>query len=44
MADYVIDYRTRAQQSDWNMKAQCDADLYGLASYVKKALGSYELP
>eukprot|EP00066_Takifugu_rubripes_P023495 XP_011612761.1 PREDICTED: uncharacterized protein LOC105417894 [Takifugu rubripes] len=31
IADYAIDFRTRARLSDWNPAAQCDAFLNGLA-------------
>ncbi len=44
MADYSIDFRTRARQSKWNAEAQCDAYLRGLEEYVKDELVSYDLP
>ncbi len=44
VADYSIDFRTRARQSNWNVEAQCDAYLLGLGSYVKDELVSYDLP
>lgn len=44
VADYSIDFRTRARHSSWNGAAQCDAYLLGLESYVKDELVSYELP
>lgn len=44
VADYAIDFRTRARLSDWNAAAQCDAFLNGLAPYVKDELVSFDLP
>ncbi|KAF7655616.1 hypothetical protein LDENG_00053630 [Lucifuga dentata] len=44
VADFAIDFRIRAQQSEWNMAAQCDAFLNGLADYVKDELVSHDLP
>lgn len=44
VADYAIDFRTRARLSDWNSAAQCDAFLAGLAEYIKDELVSYDLP
>ncbi|KAF7641874.1 hypothetical protein LDENG_00269710 [Lucifuga dentata] len=44
VTDYAIDFRIRAQQSDWNMAALCDAFLNGLADYIKDELVSHNLP
>uniref|UniRef100_A0AAQ4Q1R1 Retrotransposon gag domain-containing protein n=1 Tax=Gasterosteus aculeatus aculeatus TaxID=481459 RepID=A0AAQ4Q1R1_GASAC len=44
VADYAIDFRTRARQSRWNTEAQCDAYLRGLEDYVKDELVSFDLP
>ena len=44
VADYSIDFRTRACQSNWNVEAQCDAYLLDLRSYIKDNLVSYDLP
>uniref|UniRef100_A0A674PJ94 Uncharacterized protein n=1 Tax=Takifugu rubripes TaxID=31033 RepID=A0A674PJ94_TAKRU len=44
IADYAIDFRTRARLSDWNPAAQCDAFLNGLAPYIKDALVPFDLP
>lgn len=48
-ADYAIDFRTWARQSDWNVVAQCDVFMLGLGDYVKDNLpslldGLIELP
>ena len=44
VADFSIDFRTRARQSDWNTAALRDAFLHGLADYIKDELVSYPLP
>jgi len=44
VADFAIDFRTRARQSGWNSSALCDAFLHGLADMVKDELVSYDLP
>lgn len=44
VADYAVDFRTRALQSQWNSAAQTDAFLLGLADYIKDELVSYDLP
>ncbi|TWW59253.1 Retrotransposon-derived protein PEG10 [Takifugu flavidus] len=44
VADYAIDFRTRARLSDWNSAAQCDAFLHGLAPYIKDELVFFNLP
>lgn len=44
VADFSIDFRTRARRSDWNSSALCDAFLHGLADAIKDKLVSYELP
>ena len=44
MADYSIDFRTRASRSKWNNSALCDAFLNGLADYIKDELVSHDLP
>lgn len=44
MADYSIDFRTKARQSDWNLAALWDAFLHGLAEYIKDELVSSPLP
>ena len=44
VADYSIDFRTRARQSNWNTEAQCDAFLLGLEGYIKDELVSHDLP
>ena len=44
VADFSIDFRTRARQSDWNAAALRDAFLHGLADYIKDELVSYLLP
>ncbi len=44
VADYSIDFQTKARQSDWNTAALCDAFLHGLADYIKDQLVSYPLP
>ncbi|TWW75360.1 hypothetical protein D4764_13G0000220 [Takifugu flavidus] len=44
VADYSIDFRTKARQSDWNLAALRDAFLHGLAEYIKDELVSYPLP
>ncbi|KAJ8257933.1 hypothetical protein GJAV_G00191290 [Gymnothorax javanicus] len=36
VADYSIDFRTRASRSRWNPKAQVDAFLHDLADYLKE--------
>lgn len=43
-ADYALEFRVRARQSQWNTAAQNDAFLLGLADYLKDELVSYELP
>lgn len=44
VADYSIDIRTKACQSDWNLAALRYAFLHGLAEYIKDKLVSYPLP
>ncbi|TWW57322.1 Retrotransposon-derived protein PEG10 [Takifugu flavidus] len=44
IADYAIDFRTRARLSDWNPAAQCYAFLNGLAPYIKDVLVPFDLP
>ncbi|TWW79641.1 Retrotransposon-like protein 1 [Takifugu flavidus] len=44
VADYSIDFRTKARLSDWNLAALRDAFLHGLAEYIKDELVSYPLP
>ena len=44
VADYSIDFRTRASQSSWNSSALCDAFLHGLAAYIKDELVSHDTP
>ncbi len=44
VADYSIDFRTRASQSRWNSSALCDAFLHGLADYIKDELVSHDTP
>ncbi|TWW54183.1 hypothetical protein D4764_0209330, partial [Takifugu flavidus] len=44
VADYSIDFRTKARQSNWNLAALRDAFLHGLAEYIKDELVSYPLP
>lgn len=44
VADYSIDFRTRASQSSWNSSALCDAFLHGLADYIKDELVSHDTP
>eukprot|EP00064_Thunnus_orientalis_P017544 superscaffoldBa00003762_g17628 len=44
VADYSIDFRTRASRSKWNYLALCDAFLNGLADYIKDELVSHDLP
>lgn len=44
VADYAIDFRTQARQSDWNEAALCDAYLLGLRDYIKDELVSHDLP
>ena len=44
VADYSIDFRTRASQSKWNNSALCDAFLHGLADYIKDELVSHDTP
>jgi len=35
VADFSIDFHTKACQSDWNSLALRDAFLHGLADYIK---------
>ncbi|CAJ1081228.1 hypothetical protein LDENG_00284880 [Xyrichtys novacula] len=42
VADYSIDFRTRASQSGWNSAALRDAFLHGLADYIKDELVSHD--
>jgi len=44
VADFAIDFCTRARQSDWNSSALCDTFLHGLADTIKDKLVSYDLP
>lgn len=44
VANYAIEFRTRALHSQWNPAAQTDAFLRGLADYIKDELVSFELP
>ena len=44
VADYALEFRTRARLSDWNEAAQCEVFLSGLAEYVKDELISFDLP
>lgn len=44
VADYSIDFRTRASHSSWNSSALCDAFLHGLADYMKDELVSHDTP
>lgn len=44
VADYSIDFRTRASRSSWNSSALCEAFLHGLADYIKDELVSHDTP
>ena len=44
VADYSIDFRTRASMSSWNPAALVDAFHHGLAEYIKDELVSHEVP
>uniref|UniRef100_A0A8D3E617 Retrotransposon-derived protein PEG10 n=1 Tax=Scophthalmus maximus TaxID=52904 RepID=A0A8D3E617_SCOMX len=44
VADFSIDFRTMARQSDWNSPALRDVFLQGLADYIKDGLVSHEIP
>lgn len=44
VADFAIDFRTRARESSWNSSAFCEAFLHSLADYIKGEMVSYELP
>lgn len=44
VADYSIDFRTKARQSRWNSEALVDAFLHGLADYIKDGLVSHPVP
>lgn len=44
MADYFIDFPTRASQSRWNPAAQIDAFMHGLWDYIKDHLVSHKVP
>ena len=44
VADYAIDFRTRASQCDWQPSALCDVFLHGLAPYMKDELAVRETP
>ncbi len=44
MADYSIDFRTRARLSHWNSDALVDAFLHGLADYIEDELVSHDVP
>lgn len=44
VADYSIDFRTRASHSSWNSSALSDAFLHGLADYIKDELVSHDTP
>lgn len=44
VADFAIDFRTKARQSCWNEGALRDAFLHGLADYIKDELVSHTLP
>lgn len=43
MADYSIDFRTRASLSSWNSAALVDTFLHGLAEYIKDELVSHRV-
>lgn len=43
MADYCIDFNTRASFSNWNYAALVDALFHGLAGYIKDELGFYDV-
>lgn len=43
MADYALEFSTRARLSSWNEAAQCEVFLTGLVDYVKDELISFEL-
>lgn len=44
VADYSIDFRTKARRSPWNDQALVDAFLHGLADYVKDGLLPFDRP
>ena len=44
VADYAIDFRTRASQCDWHPSGLCDVFLHGLAPYMNDELASRETP
>ena len=44
VADFSIDFRTRARQSNWNESALRDSFLHSLADYIKDELVSHDLP
>lgn len=44
VADFAIDFHTRARESSWNPASLCEAFLFSLADYIKDELVSYELP
>ncbi|RCU35604.1 hypothetical protein DVA76_18195, partial [Acinetobacter baumannii] len=44
VADYAIEFQTRACLSDWNSAVQCDDFLAGLVEYIKDELVSFDLP
>ena len=44
VADYAIDFRTRASQCDWHSSGLCDVFVHGLASHMKDELAVRETP
>lgn len=44
VADYSIDFRTKARSSDFSMVALRDAFMHGLVDNIKDELVSYPLP
>lgn len=44
VADYTIEFRTRAASSDWNAEALCDAYIQGLSERLKDELAVRKLP
>ncbi|KAL0173539.1 hypothetical protein M9458_029507, partial [Cirrhinus mrigala] len=44
VTDYSIEFRTLAAECRWNLEAQWDMFLHGLADYIKDEIYSLELP
>ena len=44
VADYAIDFRTRASQCDWHPSGLCDVFRHGLAPYMKDELAIRKTP